>query len=133
MSKKKVGTFFKKMLNVASNSTQLAKLVMITGASRGGLGYEAARQVLEQGHSVILSFRDASKAKDAIDSLIREGADVDRVDWVDLDLMSLASVREAAKDIGRKHSSIDVLMVRTSAAHASRLVNIQLQLLLKTL
>ena len=95
-----------------SSTSTFSKLILITGGTKGGLGYEVARQILAQGHRVILSFRDASKAKFAVDSLIREGASGERVGWVQLDLMNLKSVCEAGLEIGQKHASIDVLMVR---------------------
>ena len=96
--------------------TPFSKLVLITGGTRGGLGFEAARQLLSSGHRVILTLRDEAKAKAAIAALVAEQPSAaGRVQWVVMDLMSLASVRSASQELSQKHATLDVLMVGSAA------------------
>ena len=93
-----------------------SKLVLITGGTRGGLGFETARQLLSSGHRVILTLRDEAKAKAAIAALVAEQPSAaGRVQWVVMDLMCLASVRSASQELSQKHAMLDVLMVGSAA------------------
>ena len=94
--------------------TSFSRLVLITGGTRGGLGFEAARQLLRLGHRVVLSFRDAAKAEAACSALSSEfpsPPEPPRVSWILLDHMDLSSVRKGAAELRRRHASIDVLLV----------------------
>lgn len=87
---------------------QHGRTAVITGAN-SGLGFEAASALAAKGATVILACRDTGKAKDAVS---RIGASVpDAVtEIVPLDLASLASVREAAAEIGSQHARLDLLI-----------------------
>lgn len=63
-----------------------ARRILVTGASKGGLGWEAARQLLQQGHELVLTLRDERKAKEAVDALAASGAPRERVHTVLMDL-----------------------------------------------
>ncbi|GAX85804.1 hypothetical protein CEUSTIGMA_g13219.t1 [Chlamydomonas eustigma] len=97
-----------------------SRRVLITGATKGGIGFEAARQLLSQGHHVVLTLRDRAKAKEAVETLVQElvvnsgQSEVqarERVQWVKLDLLSFASVREAGAEIRQKFTSLDALLL----------------------
>jgi len=71
--------------------------ILITGANRG-LGYEAARRLLEDGHDVWIGARDAARGQAAADEL---GAR-----FVTLDVTDDTSVAAAAETVGE----LDVLI-----------------------
>ena len=101
---------------ISGMQAPFSKLVLITGGTRGGLGFEAARQLLSSGHRVILTLRDEAKAKAAIAALVAEQPSAaGRVQWVVMDLMCLASVRSASQELSQKHATLDVLMVGSAA------------------
>ncbi|MCU0849517.1 MAG: SDR family NAD(P)-dependent oxidoreductase [Spirochaetes bacterium] len=72
--------------------------VIITGGN-AGLGYECARAIASSGkeYRVIIACRDAAKADDAVKKLKSETGN-DGIFRMELDLASLASVRNFAKD-----------------------------------
>ncbi len=71
--------------------------ILITGANKG-LGYEAARRLIEAGHDVWMGARDAERGQAAADAL---GAR-----FVQLDVTDDASVAAAAETVG----ALDVLV-----------------------
>ena len=110
----------RRYFNLSQNSmSKPHRLVFVTGGTKGGLGFETARQLLALGHSVILSFRDAAKAEKAQAALTAEFSSTlqrpsslaPRISWVLMDHMKLSSVRDAAAELRRRHAAIDVLMV----------------------
>ncbi|WGL52465.1 SDR family NAD(P)-dependent oxidoreductase [Nocardioides sp. BP30] len=76
-------------------------ITFITGANKG-LGYEAARRLIEAGHTVLLGARDADRGRAAADEL---GARFVRIDVTDD-----ASVEAAVADIAAHEGSLDVLI-----------------------
>ena len=85
---------------------QRGRTAVITGANTG-LGFETARVLAARGAHVVLACRDLGRAKDAA-ARIEGGAVPPEV--IRLDLASLASVREAADEIGSAHDRIDLLI-----------------------
>ncbi|AMM21955.1 short-chain dehydrogenase [Frondihabitans sp. PAMC 28766] len=73
---------------------------LITGANKG-LGYETARRLIEQGHTVWIGARDETRGQKAADEL---GAT-----FVQLDVADQASVDAAAATVG-KAGGLDVLI-----------------------
>ena len=71
--------------------------ILITGANRG-LGYEAARRLIEAGHELWIAARDAGRGRAAAEEL---GAR-----FVELDVLLDASVAAAAETVGE----LDVLI-----------------------
>ncbi|TFD82762.1 SDR family oxidoreductase [Cryobacterium fucosi] len=76
-------------------------ITLITGSSTG-LGFEAARRLVELGHTVYLTARDAEKGRLAAASL---GAH-----FVQLDVTDDASVTRAAAELERLEGKLDVLV-----------------------
>jgi NAD(P)-dependent dehydrogenase (short-subunit alcohol dehydrogenase family) len=72
---------------------QRGRTAVITGANTG-LGFETARVLAARGAQVVLACRDLGRAKEAAARIAGD------VQPVRLDLASLASVREAAEEIG---------------------------------
>lgn len=79
---------------------QSDKTFFITGANTG-IGYEAARVLAARGARVLLGCRSEERARGAIDRICSrvDGADVE---WIPLDLSSLASVELAAERVARE-------------------------------
>jgi NAD(P)-dependent dehydrogenase (short-subunit alcohol dehydrogenase family) len=76
-------------------------ITFITGANKG-LGYETARRLIDQGHTVLLGARDEKAGIAAADEL---GARFVRIDVTDDE-----SVAAAAADVERHEGSIDGLI-----------------------
>lgn len=81
---------------------QEGRTAVVTGANTG-LGAVTARALSARGARVVLACRDTAKGE----SVASELADAE---VVSLDLASLASVREAAAEIRRRHERIDLLV-----------------------
>ena len=100
---------------------QEARVAVITGAGKG-LGFENARALAARGATVVLACRDIEAGKRAAarigdtagvvtdhdNSKKRSGVETPHV--VRLDLASLASVREAAEEIGAVYGKVDLLI-----------------------
>ncbi len=76
-------------------------ITLITGANKG-LGFETARLLLGQGHSVYLGARDSDRGQQAAHEL---GAT-----FVQLDVTDDASVRSALRHIDERDGRLDVLV-----------------------
>ncbi|MGW0657623.1 SDR family NAD(P)-dependent oxidoreductase [Streptodolium elevatio] len=90
--------------------TAAAPVTLVTGANRG-IGNEVARQLADQGHTVLLSARSAEAARDAAARL----ADRD-VHPLVLDVVDGDSVARAVDEIRDRHGRLDVL-VNNAAVH----------------
>jgi len=92
---------------------QRGRTAVITGANTG-LGFETARVLAARGARVVLACRDLDRAKEAADRILGAssppaGAPAG-AQAVRLDLASLASVREAADEIGSACGRVDLLI-----------------------
>lgn len=83
------------------------KKALITGANKS-IGFETARQLLQQGYYVYLGSRDLEKGLKAVESLKAEG--FAQVEAVQLDVCDEASVQAARAQIGQKTNVLDVLI-----------------------
>ena len=93
---------------------QRGRTAVITGANTG-LGFETARVLAARGAQVVLACRDLGQAKEAAVRILSgspAAAEVVPADLhaVRLDLASLASVREAAEEIGAAYGPVDLLI-----------------------
>ncbi len=82
---------------------QTGRTAVITGANTG-LGFETARALAAAGAHVVIAVRDTAKGKQAAAQL------PGTVTVQELDLTSLASVREAAEALKGGHDKIDLLI-----------------------
>jgi NAD(P)-dependent dehydrogenase (short-subunit alcohol dehydrogenase family) len=83
------------------------KTVLITGANKS-IGFEAARQLLQQGYYVYLGSRDAQKGQQAVDQLKAEG--LTQVEPLVIDVTDGASIAAARETLGQKTDVLDVLI-----------------------
>lgn len=85
------------------------KRVLVTGVS-AGLGVETARALVARGAEVVGTARDRAKAEAATASVRDQAAHGGRLELVDLDLASLASVRACADALLAKGRPFDVVI-----------------------
>lgn len=84
------------------------KIVLITGAN-SGLGYETACVLASRGAHVVMGCRNGEKAEAAMAG-IRERVPEASLEFLDLDLADLDSVREAAHAARERHPRLDLLI-----------------------
>jgi retinol dehydrogenase-12 len=84
------------------------RTVLITGGN-AGIGKETAVELAGAGATVVFTARDAQRGADAL-AEIRSRSGSDAVDVMALDLASLASVREFARQFADAHDHLDVLI-----------------------
>jgi NAD(P)-dependent dehydrogenase (short-subunit alcohol dehydrogenase family) len=87
---------------------QTGRTAVVTGAN-GGLGLETARALAAKGAHVLMTARNQEKAAAAIED-IRRTVQEPSLEFVPLDLGSLASVRAAAEKIVSAHDELDILV-----------------------
>ena len=85
----------------------MTKIVLVTGANKG-IGFGIAKYLGKSGWQVIVGARDEGRAVKAIDELRSAGVDV--LGWVNIELRDLASIEQAAKDIGGKYPELSLLV-----------------------
>jgi NAD(P)-dependent dehydrogenase (short-subunit alcohol dehydrogenase family) len=76
-------------------------ITLITGANKG-LGFEAARRLIAEGHSVYVGSRDPRRGRAAAEALGGR--------FLELDVTSDESVAAAVRDIRRRDGRLDVLV-----------------------
>ncbi|TKA35863.1 hypothetical protein B0A54_12309 [Friedmanniomyces endolithicus] len=95
------------------------KTFLVTGGT-DGLGLETVRTLAKTGARVFFTARSGEKAKKIVDSLVAEGkTDGDlkgtRIEWVQIDNMSLKSVKAGAEDFLRRSDRLNVLVANAGA------------------
>ena len=94
--------------DVLSGTDLRGTRVLVTGAS-GGIGLETARALAAHGAAVTLAARDETKLESAARDIASRTGNAD-VDWLQLDLASFASVREAVRTYAARHDRLGVLV-----------------------
>ncbi|MEM6995385.1 MAG: SDR family oxidoreductase [Myxococcota bacterium] len=84
------------------------KVCLVTGAN-AGIGRETARGLAQEGATVVMAARNRSKGEEAVAD-VKETSGNDKVELLELDLASLASVRAAAKTFLERHDRLDLLI-----------------------
>ncbi|MBS1527551.1 MAG: SDR family oxidoreductase [Bacteroidetes bacterium] len=101
------------------------KTVLITGANKS-IGFEAARQLLQQGYFVYLGSRHLQKGWEAAGKLKAEG--LNNVEAIQIDVSNAKSIASARKELGKKLQSLDVLInnagIRGAVPQTASTVNI---------
>ncbi|MFD2825337.1 SDR family oxidoreductase [Leeuwenhoekiella polynyae] len=83
------------------------KNVLITGANKS-IGFETARQLVQQGYYVYLGSRSIERGNIAIEKLKSEG--FTNVEFIQLDVNDSVSVEAARAELGKKTNVLDVLI-----------------------
>jgi len=83
------------------------KTVLITGANKS-IGFETARQLLQQGYFVYLGSRDGQKGQQAVSQLQSEG--LTNVEAIEIDVDNVDSIKAAREVLGQKTQTLDVLI-----------------------
>tara|TARA_B100000408_G_C10304245_1_gene225998 strand:- start:1135 stop:1872 length:738 start_codon:yes stop_codon:yes gene_type:complete len=83
------------------------KKVLITGANKS-IGFETARQLLQQGYYVYLGSRSIERGNLAVQKLKDEG--LINVELIQLDVNNSASVDTARIELGKKTDVLDILI-----------------------
>jgi len=83
------------------------KTVLITGANKS-IGFETARQLLQQGYYVYLGCRDLKKGELAIKQLQSEG--LNQAEPIEIDVDDIKSIKAAREVLGQKTKVLDVLI-----------------------
>jgi NAD(P)-dependent dehydrogenase (short-subunit alcohol dehydrogenase family) len=86
----------------------LDKVVIITGAN-SGIGKAAAIQLAQAGATVILACRSLERSTPALEE-VRFMANSNRVDLMQVDMSSQASIRQFTKEFLARYSRLDVLI-----------------------
>lgn len=87
---------------------QTGRTAIVTGANTG-IGFETAAALAAKNASVVLACRNRAKADDAIER-IRERTPDARLEFIELDLASLASVGRFADTYRAAHDRLDLLI-----------------------
>jgi NAD(P)-dependent dehydrogenase (short-subunit alcohol dehydrogenase family) len=85
----------------------MMKTALITGANKS-IGFETARQLLQQGYYVYLGSRDIQKGQQAVSQLQAEG--LTQVEAIAIDVDDIESVKAARDVLGQKTTVLDVLI-----------------------
>jgi len=83
------------------------KTVLITGANKS-IGFETARQLLQQGYYIYLGCRDMQKGQQAVSQLHSEG--LTQVEPIEIDVDQIESIKAAGRLLGQKTKVLDVLI-----------------------
>jgi len=84
-----------------------SKVVVITGANTG-IGKETARELSHRGAEIVMACRDIQKAEEAAKEISAETKN--KVTTLKLDLASLSSIRNAAKELINRQPKIHILI-----------------------
>ena len=94
------------------------KVCVVTGAT-AGIGKETALSLAKMGATVVIVARDAAKSARTVDE-IEAAVPNAKVDVVLADFASLAAVRAAAAEIGRRYGAVHVLVNNAGLANKHR-------------
>ena len=86
--------------------TDAGRVVLITGSNKG-IGYEAARQLGENGMHILIGARDPQRGLDAADRLAQDGISARSVT---IDVSDSTSIAQALADIEAIEGQLDVLV-----------------------
>jgi NAD(P)-dependent dehydrogenase (short-subunit alcohol dehydrogenase family) len=90
------------------------KIAVITGGGTG-IGLATARLFAKSGYSVIITGRDAKRLKRTAGNISNKQG---QVTAIACDVRDPASVKKLFSEIGKQHSSIDVLINNAGVSHA---------------
>ena len=83
-----------------------SQTILVTGGNKG-IGLEICRQLARVGHRVILSARSEERGRAAVESLAKEGL---QVDFLHLDTANEASILAASAELKKRLKALNVLV-----------------------
>jgi NAD(P)-dependent dehydrogenase (short-subunit alcohol dehydrogenase family) len=116
------GTFVPpRVLNglIMSKSANGPRTALVTGAT-DGLGYETARLLAAENYHVIVHGPTTHHAEDAIERLIKDGADPLRLHTAAADFANFSQVATMAHMVSEAHPRLDVLVNNAAIAGPER-------------
>jgi NAD(P)-dependent dehydrogenase (short-subunit alcohol dehydrogenase family) len=84
------------------------QIIIITGAN-SGTGFAATKFMSAKGATIIMACRNPDKANTALESIKNDNAEA-KLEFIQLDLSSLASIRQFSEEFKKKYSSLDILI-----------------------
>ena len=84
------------------------KTIIITGAN-SGTGFAATKFMSAKGATIVMACRNPDKANKALQSIKNDNAEA-KLDFIQLDLSSLASIKQFSEEFKKKYSSLDILI-----------------------
>lgn len=94
------------------------KHVIVTGAT-SGIGLETARELAKMGAAVTLISRNEQKLQNTTEQFKQETGN-NTIDWIQADLSSVESTKQAAETFLARHDRLDVLVNNAGAVFAER-------------
>ncbi|MCR9248860.1 MAG: SDR family oxidoreductase [bacterium] len=92
----------------------MSKIALVTGANKG-LGFETARQLAEEGVTVLMASRNVEKGTEAVKKLKEEGLDVQ---FVQLEVTKEDEIDSLVKHIDSTYGKLDVLVNNAGIMHS---------------
>lgn len=90
----------------------MKRIILITGANKG-IGFETARQLGQQGHTLLIGARDRAKGDEAALKLKAEGIEAHAIE---LDVTNDKTIQTAAEEIEEKFGKLDTLINNAGVA-----------------
>lgn len=94
--------------NLNELANQPGQIAIVTGAN-AGLGYQTTLGLVQKKIKVIMACRDIEKGNNAKTDLLKEVPDA-QLEILKIDLSSLKSVKDFAKEFQKNHNSLDLLI-----------------------
>jgi len=94
--------------NLSQMPDQTGRVAVVTGANTG-IGFETATALVAKNAKVIMACRNRQKALDAINKILERTPDAE-LEFIELDLASLASVERFATAFRSGHDRLDLLI-----------------------
>ena len=93
-------------MTTSPSSLSSSTIALVTGANKG-IGLEVARQLAQQGLTVLIGARDQQRGEAAATQLQAEGL---RAQFLQLDVTDGASLTAAAADVKARYGKLDILV-----------------------
>ncbi len=94
--------------SVQSSPSLKGKVALVTGGNIG-LGYETVKAIASRGAHVVLAARNEEKVRKAVEALMKENPTAS-IEFLQLDLASLESIKNAAEEFHKNHKVLDILV-----------------------